>query len=98
MFPSPSWDTSPLFTHKHVERAAWRISNGGGWRTRNRARPFWDGCCRLLSEHVQQDGTQGVRSQEEVGFLEEVTLRARVSPASLGGVGCREESLRELGA
>lgn len=47
---------------------------------------------------MQQDGTQGARSQEEIGFLEEVTLRAMVSPASLGGVGCREESLRELGA
>lgn len=47
---------------------------------------------------MQQNGTQGARSQEEVGFLEEVTLRARVGPANLGGVGCREVSLREFDA
>lgn len=39
---------------------------------------------------MQQNGTQGIRSQVEVGFLEEVTLKARVGPASLdwmqGGV------------
>lgn len=94
MFFSPSWDIPPApFTHEHVERTAWQISNSTGWCTRSRAGPFWDGGCRLLSEHMQLDGPRG-----PVGFLEEVTLRARVSPASLGGVGCREESLRELRA
>lgn len=73
MFPSPSWDTSPFFTHEHLERAAWQITAQGigqgflGW--------------------VQRNGTHsGTRSQEEVGFLEEVTLKARVGPASLEGV------------